>query len=98
MAGLEPHGEMLFIEIWPSWTLDAKLKRRKWQFKIRPFRRCSQVGQQVQIMHDAFHDDDDDVIVIVPFLFVLGTSEVMICSGVYDAFIFTREFLIYKGG
>ena len=29
------------------------------KLKIGPFGRFSQVGQQVQIMHDAFHDDDD---------------------------------------
>ena len=28
VAGLEPHGEMLFREISPSWTLDGQLKKR----------------------------------------------------------------------
>ena len=64
VAGLEPHGEMLFREISPSWTLDGQLKKRKWQLKIGPFGRFSQVGQQVQIMHDAFHDDDDEDCII----------------------------------
>ena len=59
VAGLEPLGEMLFREILRSWTLDGQLMKRKWQLKIGQFGRFSQVGQQVQIMHDAFHDDDD---------------------------------------
>ena len=45
VAGLEPHGEMLFIEISTSWTLDGQLKKQKWQLKTGPF--------AVQIMHDA---------------------------------------------
>ena len=68
VAGLEPHGEMLFREISPSWTLDGQLsmlRKRKWQVKIGPFGRFSQVGQQVQKMHDAFHDDDDCILLRV---------------------------------
>ena len=61
VAGLEPLGEMLFREILHSWTLDGQLMKQKWQLKIGQFGRFSQVGQQVQIMHDAFHDDDDSL-------------------------------------
>ena len=54
----------------PSWTLDGQSKKRKWQLKIGPFGRFSQVGQQVQIMHDAFHDDDDEIKYQIMFDFV----------------------------
>ena len=54
VADLEPHGEMLFREISPSWTLDGQLKKQKWQLKTGPFGSVSQFGQQMQIMHDAY--------------------------------------------
>ena len=85
VAGLEPHGEMLFREISPSWTLDGQSKKRKWQLKIGPFGRFSQVGQQVQIMHDAFHDDDDEIKYQIMFdLFVIVLALSCYCFIMYD--------------